>query len=417
MKLFSFCVFFLFECHFLLANCIVVGSGEGKYPEKTGEMIQRAIDELSSQGGGVVELAEGTFILDSTLYPKTNITLCGQGKKTILKKAPTFSYSKLQRPAYKGDKVIYVRSPSKFHVGQGVNIGARNIIANNTTLTKIQKIEGRKITIKDPIEFTCQSCAYIASNFSCLFVNFASNVSIRDFVIDGSRLSTPFISSWKIGGLKTWEAPHLFLKNIEIKNTCGDGLTLGRSNFAYLTKLYCHHTDLIALHLANGSEYVLMSDCIAHDSGKRDSFNGAGIFLCWNVQNSIIRNNVSYANEGGGISLGYNDSRNIFINNITHSNKKGGIRFRSDANGACKDNIFVSTKLDRNIPCPINLEGEPEVVFFDDLSQIPSNFLSADIISNELVAYLEQLNIDLEEITEVNQEFCDIIDAVFRNHN
>lgn len=52
---------------------------------KPGQSIQKAIDKVYNEGGGVVFLKKGTHILNSTITLKSNITLIGEGRdKTIL---------------------------------------------------------------------------------------------------------------------------------------------------------------------------------------------------------------------------------------------------------------------------------------------------------------------------------------------
>ncbi|WP_165730801.1 glycosyl hydrolase family 28-related protein [Polaribacter sp. 20A6] len=52
---------------------------------KPGQSIQKAIDKVYNEGGGVVFLKKGTHILNSTITLKSNISLIGEGRdKTIL---------------------------------------------------------------------------------------------------------------------------------------------------------------------------------------------------------------------------------------------------------------------------------------------------------------------------------------------
>ncbi|WP_405607946.1 glycosyl hydrolase family 28-related protein [Polaribacter sp. Asnod1-A03] len=52
---------------------------------KPGQSIQKAIDKVFNEGGGVVFLQKGTHVLNSTITLRSNITLVGEGReKTIL---------------------------------------------------------------------------------------------------------------------------------------------------------------------------------------------------------------------------------------------------------------------------------------------------------------------------------------------
>jgi len=52
--------------------------------------IQQAIDEASSDGGGIVELPAGTFVLDGHLRMRSNVKLAGAGPATVLTAGPAF---------------------------------------------------------------------------------------------------------------------------------------------------------------------------------------------------------------------------------------------------------------------------------------------------------------------------------------
>lgn len=52
--------------------------------------IQRAIDTTGRQGGGVVALPAGTFLIDGHLIMRTNVKLTGVGPATVLKAGPSF---------------------------------------------------------------------------------------------------------------------------------------------------------------------------------------------------------------------------------------------------------------------------------------------------------------------------------------
>ena len=87
--------------------------------------IQKAIDKLPASGG-MVELLEGTFNFgDSIEITKSNVTLRGAGKSTVLKHIPTL-WVKMTKDAKKGDIKITVENISQFRVGQIIGISDDN---------------------------------------------------------------------------------------------------------------------------------------------------------------------------------------------------------------------------------------------------------------------------------------------------
>ncbi len=63
-------------------------------PEDTSKSLQQLIDAASKDGGGIVELPEGTFTLGRPLVIKSNVALKGTGQATVLKAGPGFLKTK-----------------------------------------------------------------------------------------------------------------------------------------------------------------------------------------------------------------------------------------------------------------------------------------------------------------------------------
>ena len=83
--------------------------------------IQEAIDALPSSGGAV-ELLQGTFNFSDDLeITKSNVTIRGAGKSTVLRHNAT-QWVKLAKTEEKGSTTITVEDISQFHVGQLVGI-------------------------------------------------------------------------------------------------------------------------------------------------------------------------------------------------------------------------------------------------------------------------------------------------------
>ncbi|SDW10337.1 Right handed beta helix region [Arthrobacter sp. yr096] len=59
-------------------------------PEDTSKALQQLIDAASQDGGGIVELPQGTLVLGGPLILKSNVALKGTGAATVLKAGPGF---------------------------------------------------------------------------------------------------------------------------------------------------------------------------------------------------------------------------------------------------------------------------------------------------------------------------------------
>lgn len=63
-------------------------------PEDTSKSLQQLIDSASNDGGAIVQLPRGTFVLDRPLIIKSNVALRGSGTSTVLKAGPDFLETK-----------------------------------------------------------------------------------------------------------------------------------------------------------------------------------------------------------------------------------------------------------------------------------------------------------------------------------
>src|ERR1041384_3792956 len=89
--------------------------------------IQRAVDELSARGGGIVEVGPGTFTMHDSLHLRSGITLRGMGRETILRKAAMVESPLANYEAY-GHYDVSVAEPDKFRIGMGVCIYGKNAL-------------------------------------------------------------------------------------------------------------------------------------------------------------------------------------------------------------------------------------------------------------------------------------------------
>ena len=61
--------------------------GEGDYTGEDNAVIQRAVDAVGVEGGGVVELPSGVFTLRDSIHLRSGVALVGQGTDTVLMSA------------------------------------------------------------------------------------------------------------------------------------------------------------------------------------------------------------------------------------------------------------------------------------------------------------------------------------------
>ncbi len=117
--------------------------------------LQAAVDYIASLGGGTVEIGEGDFLMRDSLHLRPNVTVRGQGAKTILRKDKA-SVSVLTLDGDYGEEQVTVKSPAGFSVGDGVAIWDKNAGGFHTTVARITGRSGNTFAISLPLNTDCQ---------------------------------------------------------------------------------------------------------------------------------------------------------------------------------------------------------------------------------------------------------------------
>jgi parallel beta-helix repeat protein len=77
--------------------------------------------------------------------------------------------------------------------------------------------------------------------------------------------------------------------------------------------------------------------------------NRVGLFICWRVHHSVVRNNRFHNNSENGISTGHKDSDVLFDNNHIYDNKGDGVYFREeDEKNSPHRNMFTNNIVENN---------------------------------------------------------------------
>ncbi|HUX57237.1 MAG TPA: right-handed parallel beta-helix repeat-containing protein [Bacteroidales bacterium] len=98
----------------------------------------------------------------------------------------------------------------------------------------------------------------------------------------------------------------------------------------------------MGLHPGTGSPNSLIEGNNSHD-------NKVGMFICWRVHHSIVKNNQFHNNSDCGISTGHKDTDVVFSNNHIYENGGDGVYFRNeDAKNSPHRNSFIKNVVENN---------------------------------------------------------------------
>lgn len=330
--------------------------------------IQAGIDYVAGLGGGVVELTQGRFLVENAIYLRDSVILCGQGRRTVLKKSNAV-HSLLAQDADMNETYAIVEDPSGFEVGMGVSVGDKQgAIMHLISVRTIRWIEDNILGFGEPFE-TIQfvsNDAYVQSTFPVIYAKDVSDYAVEDLTVDGNMDNNPMLNSWIDGGVYLLRSSNGRLANCEVRNVNADGISLNESaNDVTIENCEVHHNARLGIHVGTGSQRIRISGCRIHSNGCGEETlkvvgpNQDGLFLCFTAQHGIYEDNLIENNCGHGVTLGHKDSDNLFVNNTISGNAKGGVFYRGDTYRTY-NNVFRDCTIQDNSGVGFHISGDAD---------------------------------------------------------
>lgn len=304
-----------------------IRAGEGEYAGQDNKALQRAVDALSAEGGGVLEIPAGTYLLHDALHLRDNVRVEGE-TGTILKKVPSVSSPLTLYVGY-GHYEFAVREPEKFAPGMGVLIQDDNAVGFYTTVASIVDRRGDLFFINRPFNHDYQPPANgtVASVFSLVEGVGVRDAGLKNVVLDGSwpEEETNYINGCRAGGIFLLESHRVQLEQVEIRNFYGDGISFQQCTDIWVLACHVHDIHGGGLHPGSGSVRYVMRNNRIEDNG------GCGIFYCLRTTHSLCAENHIARNAKDGISVGERDSDHIIRYNVIEGNAEAGVVMRTPA--------------------------------------------------------------------------------------
>ena len=313
--------------------------------------IQEALDRLGREGGGILFLPAGTYVIEKTLKIPSNVILRGAGAGTILK--PTIAIGERQYPDNRvisnadvegGNKGIIIEDlvVDGELLGEYHKTGIYGISLNNCDNCIIRSVIVRRCSGEGILvsygkgNTIVENCIAEENNCGINIHHIQGAVLLRNNICKRNGVHKP-----KYGGIG------IFVEAVEnvsiVGNVCQDNawagiVWMGGADEARGIK-YPSKDCLIAnnICIGNGSQGGIFINGTYSDT-KRFLVNanlckenkGNGIWG-FKVKEGIISNNLSLNNNGWGISLV--ESEGIMVaNNLALENDKGGIEANREKN-------------------------------------------------------------------------------------
>jgi len=309
----------------------------------TNQSIQTAIDALPSEGGTVI-LSPGTFIIKGPVTLKSNTKLIGSGPETILKRTDGY-HSKFIDDADFGELKLIVENASGFEKGMSVQI--TNDVYNDcwdVSTAVITDIVGNVIYIDSHLirDYDCTKNGMVTNAGSCLLVKEVENVLISKLTIDGNKSKNDKLDGCNGGGIAIFKSKLVTVENVTVRDCNGEGITWQITEEVSVRNSEIKGCTGMGLHPGTGSPKTLIEGNNSHD-------NNVGLFICWRVHHSVVRNNQFHNNSDCGISTGHKDSDVTFSENHIFENGNNGVYFRNEnLKNSPHRNTFINNTIENN---------------------------------------------------------------------
>lgn len=329
-----------------------------------------AADALKACGGGTIELSEGIFDITGPVRLFDNITLTGQGRKTVLKKSAGFSSTFLEDVDY---GVFSARPVSISGFAPGMGLLIKDSISSggwSVSTSKVTAIEGDTVYFdrRTLMDYTRENEGVISNACSIIEAIKANNVQISNLSIDGTKDSNIRMDGCRSGAIYLHKVVNCKIDDVLVYDFNGDGISWQITEDISVRNSEVYGCTGFGLHPGTGSERSVVAGCRLHENGSD------GLFICWRVRNGIFRNNSIFNNGSSGICIGHKDTDNLFEGNHIFGNGIAGIQIRNEAEGNRADrNIYRGNTIEDNGNA-VNGNG------FIFLSEVEGNVIEDNII-------------------------------------
>ena len=382
------------------AGPLVVGPGGSPGLQRfTGEAIQEAVDKAHAQGGGVVVLKRGSYVLRSPidLSNKTGVTLLGEPGAVL--QAQAQQQGVLAQAVEAGAKALVLEAAMDLPAGARIEIhsqGRRVVTPKGDVyhvpyiMGHVARSEGTRLTLSRPIRYAAAKGAKIISVFNGIIVRGkAKNITIQNVTLDMNRDAWPVapknhtyhcaliaggpysyekgptgppVEGLRIVGCKIQNAHHRGIAfysvihsgvySCHIENTAAEGIDF--DHFAYHceavgnTVVRCRNIEL------NDASHCLISH-------NRVVSPGVGVVVWqWcklpglNEHNLILHNEI-VDSRGDGISLGQGADFNTVAGNVVRNSAGVGISVQGRGNRVVGNRVSGSRQQDLKVTGQDNL--------------------------------------------------------------
>lgn len=360
-------------------DIVTVGQVNGDYIGNTGSTIQKAIDFVSSRGGGTVEIDAGTYTLRNALFLKSNVSLVGVPDLTILKKDASIAKDVVIDSDHY-EKVLRLNNVSGLKIGDGLLIQSSTNPNIKILRATIESIQGNKVITREKLgeNYWVINNIKVQTLHPLIYGKNAENVQIKDIILDGNRSNNANVNGNYAGAVFMEESKNWQFTNVVSQNYNGDGFSIQSSeNITFNNSKSINNANL-GFHFGGGSNNVTLDDGLSEKNGID------GVFFCWGVTNGLVENTEIKDNGRFGVYFHRRNTDNVISNNKIINNGIAGILFNTqDNNENTSNRISVLNNLIQDNGTANKLIGIDIKAFTSDIEIHGNTFIRTKNVSSD----------------------------------
>ncbi len=322
---------------------ITVGGPDADIQGFDNEAIQLAVDALPDEGG-TVSMQAGQFTIKAPVRMRSNVRLIGSGPETVLRRIDGY-HSPFIIDADYGELKLTVKDASGFTPGMSFQVTNDPCgLCWDVTTGVITDIVDNVLYIDTYLvrDYDCEKNGMVTNAGSCVSARGVENVLISGFTVDGNRDNNDLLDGCNGGGVAIMKSRNVTVENVRVMNFNGEGITWQITENVTVRDCEISGCSNNGLHPGTGSPNSLIEGNDSHN-------NKVGLFICWRVHHSTVRDNRFHNNLDCGISTGHKDTDVVFDHNHIYENGGDGVYFRDqDLKNSPHRNTFINNIVENN---------------------------------------------------------------------
>ncbi len=285
--------------------------------------IQAAIDALGAEGGRVV-LPALEVELDRGIELRSNVTLVGQGRDTLLRKAPGRVYP---LSGYHNYGMLDVPLLHTEGLRPGMTVAVRDDCHGGffETFARITWVDETWVGLDQGLhsDYHAEANPVLVTAFPLIFGLGVENVAVRSLTLEGNRGAQPAgIGACRGAAIYLLRSQGVTVTDVVEGGFAGEGLGFQMCARVHIRDCRFSANAGNGFHPGAGSTAATFDRCVAEDN------DAAGFFFCVRANHITVRESTFANNAGPGISVGTRDSHNLVEECRIEGNGGPGILFR-----------------------------------------------------------------------------------------